>query len=249
MSLEGVSVVIANHNYGHFLAGALDSATAEKPGRVIVVDDGSTDDSIRIVANKMEGGAQQEYCGVPSFVGTINGVEVRLFSADESRGPAAARNWAMQVAWDETDYFAILDADDRFLAGRIKACVDLLQKYGEVAGAVYTDYHHVRNGVHFRHCKKSFVKRELVFDNMVHSACVIRKSVLAEVGLYDESMPPAEDYELWMRIAKEHIILHLPEVMMDVNEGAHQLSRRTSSDFYAKQLQTLRGRHCQSLLS
>jgi glycosyltransferase involved in cell wall biosynthesis len=249
MSLDGVSVVIANHNYGHFLAGALDSAAAEKPGRIIVVDDGSTDDSIEVVARKMEGGTQQDCRGVPSFVGAIRGVPVRLFSADESCGPAAARNWAMQVAWDETDYFAVLDADDRFLAGRIRACVNLLEKYGEVAGAVYTDYHHVRNGMHSRHCKKSFVKRELAFDNMVHSACVIRKSVLAEVGLYDESMPPAEDYELWMRIAKNHIILHLPEVMMDVNEGAYQLSRRTPSDFYAKQLQTLRGRHCQSLLS
>jgi glycosyltransferase involved in cell wall biosynthesis len=249
MSLDRVSVVIANHNYGHFLAEALDSAASEKPGRIIVVDDGSTDDSVSVVFRKLSDATEQDHAGVPSLVGHIDGVQVRLFSAHESRGPAAARNWAMRVAWDQTDYFAVLDADDRFLSGRLGACVQLLEKYGESAGAIYTDYYHVRNGVHFRHCKKSFVKRELAFDNMVHSACVIRKSALNETGLYDESMPPAEDYELWMRIARNRVILHLPEAMMDVNEGDYQLSRRTKPDFYAQQLRTIRERHCQSLLS
>ncbi len=249
MSLEDVAVVIANHNYGHFLVGAVESAAAEKPGLVVVVDDGSTDDSVRTLLGSMENAAHDEILQIPFVRGTIKDVQVNLFSAHQSQGPAAARNVAIKVSWDKTKYFAILDADDRFLPGRLKACVDLLEKYGEMAGAVYTDYFQVRDGVSFRHCKKAFVKRELFFDNMVHSACVIRKSALENVGLYDEALPPAEDYELWMRIAADRVILHLPDPMMSVNEGTWQLSRRTPSEFMAKQVKIMRDRHCQTLLS
>lgn len=249
MSLEEVTVVIANHNYGRFLVGAVESAAAEKPGRIMVMDDGSTDDSVRTLIGRMENPAQDEILQIPFVRGSVDGVPVELFSAIESQGPAAARNVAIKMSWSRTKYFAILDADDRFLSGRLKACVNLLEKYGETAGAVYTDYFQVRQGVSFRHCKKTFAKRDLLFDNMVHSACVIRKSVLEEVGLYDENLPPAEDYELWMRIAANRVILHLPDILMNVNEGEWQLSRRTPSEFMAKQLKIMRDRHCQSLLS
>ena len=249
MSLDEVTVIIANHNYEQFLVGAVESAATEKPGLIVVVDDGSTDESVRTLISRMENAAQDEIMQIPFVSGTINGVKVNLFSAHQSQGPSAARNVAMKVSWDQTKYFAILDADDRFLPGRLGACVDLLEKYGEVAGAVYTDYFQVRGGIRFRHCKKAFVKRELLFDNMVHSACVIRKSVLEESGMYDESMRLGEDYDLWMRIAKSRIILHLPDAMMNVNEGEWQVSRRATSDSWAKSVQILRDRHCQSLLS
>lgn len=249
MSLEEVTVVIANHNYGKFLVGAVESAAADKPGLIVVVDDGSSDNSVSVLVGKMENAIQDEILQIPFVRGTIDGVEVNLFSTTESQGPSAARNVAMKVSWPRTKYFAILDADDRFLPGRLKACVDLLEKYGDVAGAVYTDYFQVRGGVSFRHCKKAFAKRELLFDNMVHSACVIRKSALEETGVYDESMRLAEDYDLWMRIAKNRVILHLPDVMMNVNEGTWQVSQQAGSHAWAEVTQILRNKHCQSLLS
>lgn len=249
MSLEEVAVIIANHNYGQFLIGAVESAAAEKPGVIVVMDDGSTDDSVRALIGRMENPAQDDILQIPFVRGTVNGVEVRLFSATQSQGPSAARNVALKVSWEKAKYFAILDADDRFLSGRLKACVELLEKYGEVAGAVYTDYFQIRGDVALRHCKKAFAKRELLFDNMVHSACVIRKSALEDVGLYDESLRLAEDYDLWMRIAKNRVILHLPDPLMNINEGNWQVSKQASSSRWAEITQILRNRHCQSLLS
>jgi len=249
MRPEQVVVVIANRNYGQFIEGCLASAVAEQPTSVVVIDDGSTDDSADKVMSMMERPQAAQAGEVPYCTGLVSGIRVNLFAANESRGPASARNWGMRFAWDEADYFAILDADDRFIPGRIDRCLSALNKYGEVAGAVYADYYHVRNGVRIHHCKPAYDRRKLAADNMVHSACVVRKSALAEAGLYDESLFVAEDYELWMRIAQKRVILHVPEPMMLVNEGAWQMSRSRPSEEWIRCVNEAKRRHCQKLLS
>ena len=249
MRPERVVVIIANRNYGHFIEGCLSSAVDEKPSLVVVVDDGSTDDSADRVVSMMDHPKTEQAGEVPYCSGLVSGIRVNLFAANESRGPSSARNWAIRSAWDEADYFAILDADDRFIPGRIDKCLNALNKHGEIAGAVYNDYYHVRDGIRIHHCKPSYSRRGLAVDNMVHSAGIIRKSALAEIGLYDSALPLCEDYELWMRIAQKRVILHVPEPMMLVNEGAWQLSRSQPAEHWTKCLSEVKRRHCQNLLS
>lgn len=249
MRPERVVVIIANRNYGRFIKECLSSAVSENPSSIVIVDDGSTDNSTDLVLSMMDDTRSEQAGEVPYCSGLVSGVRVNLFAANESRGPSSARNWAIRFAWNEADYFAVLDADDRFIPGRIDKCLAALNKYGEIAGAVYNDYYHVRNDVRIHHCKPSYDRKGLAINNMVHSAGVIRKSALAEVGLYDEALPLCEDYELWMRIAQKRVILHIPDPMMLVNEGAWQLSRSQPAEQWTKCVTEVKRRHCQNLLS
>jgi glycosyltransferase involved in cell wall biosynthesis len=248
---DRVSVAICNRNYGKLLPGALDSAAAEKPSIIALCDDGSTDDSVDVVMKGLESPRQEIVSGIPCVSGTWNGTPLILAAAEVGRGLAPARNVALKISWDKADFFAILDADDRFLPGRLDKCLSMLNKYGEIAGAVYTDYYHVRgeDEVLSHHCKTSFDKKRLFFENIVHSACVVRKTALDEVGCYSEDMDASEDYELWMKIASKRIILHIPEVTMLVKEGPWQFSRNTSSQKWVKYNKIARDRHCKNLLS
>lgn len=247
---DRVGVAICNRNYGRFLPDALDSAAAEKPSVIAICDDGSTDDSVDVIISGLESATQKNISDIPCVTGTWKGTPLILAAAEVGRGPAPARNVALKIAWDEAEFFAILDSDDRFIPGRLDKCLEMLNKYGEIAGAVYTDYYHVReNDVMSRHCKTSFDKRRLFFENIVHSACVIRKAALDEVGCYSEDMDASEDYELWMKIASKRIILHIPEVTMLVKEGPWQFSHNTTSEKWAKYNKIARDRHCKNLLS
>src|SRR5690348_791805 len=98
-----ISVVVDNHNYGRFLREALDSILAEDPGggalEVIVADDGSTDDSRDIL---------KEYAS--------RGVKALL---QERQGQATAFNNGLAAA--KGDIVCLLDSDDIFLPGKLKA--------------------------------------------------------------------------------------------------------------------------------
>ena len=84
---------------------------------------------------------------------------------------------------------------------------------------------------------------------MVHSASIVRKSALEECGLFDEHLGGVEDYELWMKIARRRVILHVPEPMMLVHVGAWQMSRTQPSELWNRCLLESQRRHCHSLLS
>lgn len=100
-----VSVVIPAYNYGHLLGRAMDSVLAQDPPPVelIIVDDGSTDDTAKVVAG---------------YVAAAGAVPVR-YLGKENAGPSAARNDGVDMACG--DYIFLLDADDAMLPGALAA--------------------------------------------------------------------------------------------------------------------------------
>src|SRR5439155_1711594 len=112
-----VSVIVPCHNGARFLAEALDSALAQThpATEVIVVDDGSVDDTPAVLTR---------YAG-----------RVRLLRQSRNRGPSAARNVGLRVARGE--YIAFLDADDRFLPDKVARQAAVLDARPEV-GLVYS---------------------------------------------------------------------------------------------------------------
>jgi glycosyltransferase involved in cell wall biosynthesis len=109
-----VSVLIANHDYGRFLPEALDSVRAQTYDRleVVVCDDASTDDSVDVVAR---------------FAGADP--RIRLVRHDEVRGQGGALNTAFAAA--AGDVICLLDADDRFDAGKVGRVVEAFGRDGD----------------------------------------------------------------------------------------------------------------------
>jgi glycosyltransferase involved in cell wall biosynthesis len=184
-----VSVVVPAHNAAAFLVDTVESARAQTyaPLEVVVVNDGSTDDTAAVAASL---GDRITYVEQPNA------------------GPAAARNAALRVTCGEL--IAFLDADDLWAPTRVERCVEILRTRPEI-GMVTTDAYLIEHGVKTR--KRSYGDRrrfpfpareeeqnaEIARRNFLFVGVVFRRSLLDTCGELDERIWGAEDYDLWTR--------------------------------------------------
>ena len=209
MSKPLVSVVIPTFNRGYCLEESIRSVLQQSfvDFELIVVDDGSTDNTSELVAR------------FPA---------VKLIRLEKNRGVSFARNRGMVEA--QGDCIAFLDSDDLWEKDKLASQVKWIEQGFH---AVYTDEIWIRNRVRVnpmnKHRKYSgdIFRYCLPLCIVSPSSVLLRAEVLREVGGFDESMPVCEDYDLWLRIAK-HYPFHFIAEKLIVKRGGHedQLSRK-----------------------
>ncbi len=200
-----VSVIIPTYNrtdrVPSAVASVLDQTFRER--EVLVVDDASSDGT----AEALE-----------PFRGRI-----RVLRHDRNRGVSAARNTGIRAS--TAPLVAFLDSDDRWLPGKLEAQVRFFQDHPE-AVACQTREIWIRHGRRVnparRHLKPSgdVFLPSLARCLVSPSAVMLRRTLLEEAGLFDETLPVCEDYDLWLRIGCRHPI-HLIEEDLLVREGGH----------------------------
>jgi glycosyltransferase involved in cell wall biosynthesis len=210
--MTSVSVVIPTFNRAQKVLRAASSVLYQKytDYEIIVVDDGSTDDSTRILGQ---------------FSGRI-----RLIRHPVNRGVSAARNTGIGLS--KGSLIAFLDSDDYWLPEKLGTQMAFFDENTE-AVACQTEEVWVRKGrrVNPRH-KHMKPTGDIFRPSLKHclvspSAVMLKRSVLDEEGLFDENLPACEDYDLWLRIAYRYPI-HLIKRPLVVKEGGSpdQLSAR-----------------------
>jgi glycosyltransferase involved in cell wall biosynthesis len=181
-----VSAIIPTYNYGRFVVDAVESALGQtyRHVEVLVVDDGSTDDTRERLA---------------PF-----GDRIR-YIYQENQGLSAARNTGIGVA--KGHYIGLLDSDDVWGPRKIEVQIDYLQKHPEVALLATEDLADRRAGWPEAEPGRDFPVQRLPLEDLVlrsrfsPSSAVIRKEVFAAVGLFDTGLKSAEDRDMWLRIA------------------------------------------------
>lgn len=211
-----VSVIIPTYNRGWVVAEAVESVLGQDyagPLELIVVDDGSTDHTPEILAGFAE--------------------RIRVIR-QENRGVSAARNRGIDAASGEL--IALLDSDDLWLAAKLSRQVEFFRRHPD-ALICQTEEIWVRNGVRVNPKKKHRKPSGMIFEPSLAlclvspSAVMMRPSLLATVGRFDETLPACEDYDLWLRVACRYPI-HLLDEPLIVKRGGHddQLSREPGLD-------------------
>ncbi len=205
-----ISVIIPTWNRLHVLKRAIDSVLAQTftPVEVIVIDDGSSDGTAEWI--------KQNY---PSIILVVQ----------KQSGVSAARNAGIRRAKGE--WIALLDSDDEWLPQKLARQMDLLS-FKTDALVCHTDEIWVRNGKRVNAMNKHQKPEGYIYQHCLPLCCVspssilIHKSVFDDAGVFDESYPACEDYELWLRIFCRYEAALVREPLL-IKYGGHddQLSR------------------------
>jgi glycosyltransferase involved in cell wall biosynthesis len=206
-----ISVIIPTWNRADRLADAIESVHGQSVAvhEVIVVDDGSTDNTREMVARRF-GGVRYIY--------------------QENRGVSSARNAGIRFATG--DWIALLDSDDRWLPDKLERQQELIRAHPGYK-LCHSDEIWIRNGKRVNAMKKHAKQGGRIFRHCLPlcvispSAVIIQRSIFSDIGLFDESLPACEDYDLWLRICAVCPVLYVDRQLI-IKNGGHddQLSRR-----------------------
>jgi len=184
-----ISVVIPTYNRYDFLKRALASVFAQtyQPSEIIVIDDGSTDNTSDI---------KQDFPSIKYFY-------------QKNCGVSSARNLGIKKA--SYEWIAFLDSDDEWHPQKLKEQV-LFHKQNQDILMSYTDERWIRDSKEVKIPKKFKKHGGDIFNECLShciiapSASIVHKSLFDKVGLFDEELEVCEDYDLWLRIALENKI-------------------------------------------
>jgi glycosyltransferase involved in cell wall biosynthesis len=205
-----VSVIVPTYNRAHVLDRAVRSVLEQtlRDFELIVVDDGSTDSTPQVL-----GGFDHK---------------LRVVS-QENRGVSAARNAGIAAARGEL--LAFLDSDDEWTAEKLGRQTALFRRSNPFF-ICHTDELWMRNGKEVPqkgiHRKQGgwFFERALERCLISPSSVMISRALLDQVGVFDEDLRAAEDYDLWLRVTAFHPVDFVPEpLVVKHGDGADQLSR------------------------
>ena len=210
-----VSVIIPTYNRAWVIEEAIDSVLAQDytEFELIVVDDGSTDHTSDVL---------DSYRNV-----------IKVFP-QKNKGVSAARNRGIAEASGK--FIAFLDSDDLWLPQKLTVQIEFFDQTPD-ALICQTEEIWIRNGLRVnpkkRHKKPSgmIFKPSLKLCLVSPSATMIHRGLFDRVGVFDETLPACEDYDLWLRISCRFPI-HLIDTPLIIKRGGHddQLSKGTGLD-------------------
>lgn len=178
-----VSVIITCHNYARYLSRAIRSAINQtfdrKDYEIIVVNDGSTDETRKIMS---------------SFAGFIKQIHL-----EKNLGLSSARNEGIKQAIGR--YVINLDADD-YVDDNLLLVESIFLNFNASWDAVSCDYYLVDED-------EKHIKRVSGEKNPIACGVMFRTDRLFEIGLYDENFKMREEEDLRIRFAKNHVIKNI----------------------------------------
>jgi glycosyltransferase involved in cell wall biosynthesis len=228
--MDSIAVIIPCYNYGRFLACAIDSCLGQTrpPDEILVVDDGSTDETATVCARYPQ---------------------VRYLQK-KNGGPSSARN--LGVVATQCKYILFLDADDqlnctslevlsqamRVLQGKAVAVFGRTQVTANVAnssssGSYSFPEHHdiqpfceyVENEPHdISLLTSDFVSRLLRSNVIQLGAALVARQSLMDVRFFDDELLSAEDQDLWLRIASRYRIGYLNQIVATYRKHGDNLT-------------------------
>jgi len=200
-----VSVIIPTYNRRPLLKKAIESVLSQsfKDFELIVVDDGSSDDTPHLIS---------------SYGDRI--VSIRR----ERRGPSAARNRGVEAA--RAEFVAFLDSDDRWDKDKLKIQIGAMENNPSYLIS-HTQEIWFRRGKLLNQKKKHQKYHGRIFSRCL-PLCVVsmstvmaRKELFRKVGLFDEELPCCEDYDFWLRASVEYPFLLVDEPLT-LKEGGRK---------------------------
>jgi glycosyltransferase involved in cell wall biosynthesis len=197
-----VSVIIPTFNRAPLLKRSIGSILNQtfQDFEIIVVDDASTDNTEEIIHN-------------------LEDKRIRYIKHETNRGGSAARNTGIKAA--RSKLIAFQDSDDEWLPEKLEKQMKVLASSPPHLGVVYTGFWRIR-GDNKEYIpgpaipvKEGNIHQELLRGNFVTTqAVVVKKECFQQAGMFDETLPRLQDWELFLRISKCFEFRYIPEPLV-----------------------------------
>ena len=200
-----ISAIIPSYNRLHSLKRAIDSVLGQDCAvdELIVVDDGSTDDTANFIRH--------------------NFPKIKLIQ-QTNQGVSSARNSGIKQA--RFDWIALLDSDDSWHSNKISTIKKHHANEPDI-GLIHSDEIWIRNHVRVNAMNKhqktggNVFLRCLPLCVISPSAVVLKRALIESVGYFDESLPACEDYDLWLKICCQHSVHYIDQPLI-TKYGGHE---------------------------
>ena len=216
MKIPFFSIIIPTYNRAQFLKIAIESVLAQTfiDYELIIVDDGSTDETKELISLCAMRYAQ---CAI-------------RYIYQKHLGVTLARNRGVKEA--KGRFICFLDSDDRFRSNKLQTTYDYIKNYPKCK-IFHTEELWYRNGSILAQKKHHKKPSGYVFENAVKICCIsistvaIHHSIFKEVGLFDKKLPACEDYDFWVRVTARYPVMLIPQYLT-IKEGglADQQSKK-----------------------
>ena len=217
MNMVMVSIVIPTYQCGQFLSQAIESVLAQtyKNYEIIIVDDGSTDNTQEVLSR-------------------YSHLENIKFVTQSNQGPAAARNRGIKLSSGE--YIAFLDADDLWLPTKLEKQIIFLEQH-PLTDMVYCDAYIFSGNFPWKKtlfnmsppASGNVFERLFLLNFIPILTVVLRRNIFNTSGFFDESIIGPEDYDLWLRICKSKTITFIQEPLAKYRVSAGQITKQRIS--------------------
>lgn len=206
MSYYPISVIIPTYNRSAYLDRAVSSVMRQtrKVAEIIIVDDGSTDETSKVVER----------------LNKISATTIHYLH-QENAGPASARN--LGISASHFDHIAFLDSDDHWHRKKIEFQFAAMAENSEYMIS-HTREKWLRRGKHLNQKKHHIPRHGDIFDHCLAlcavgmSTVMLRKSLFEQVGGFNTSFRCCEDYDLWLRVSCRNTFL-LVDQPLTIKEG------------------------------
>lgn len=222
--MEKVSIIIPTYNRADVLTASIQSVLQQTytDFELLIVDDGSTDNTDTIVES-------------------IHDDRIRYLKMPENKGVAAARNEGIRQA--KYNYIAFQDSDDYWKPDKLEKQMTFLAQKPEI-GLLYCPYecqkvdgtlllvpdHNIPSEE-----KQGNIYRYMLLRNTIGTPGVlVRRQCFEKSGLFCESLTCLEDWELFLRIARDHEIAFQDDPMVLVNLSTDGVSHNISGYYEAR---------------
>jgi glycosyltransferase involved in cell wall biosynthesis len=195
-----ISIIIPVYNGEKTILETIQSVLNQtfKDFEILIINDGSTDSTLEVIAS-------------------IPNSNIKVFSYPNT-GVSASRNRGIALASGE--YISFIDADDLWTPDKLEAQLKALQENPQAAVAYsWTDWIDesgtvINGGCH--HKISGNVYAHLILADFIGSGSnpLIRKSALLELNGFDQSVPPAEDWDMWLRLAAHYLFTVVPQAQI-----------------------------------
>ena len=231
-SFQKITVIIPCYNREKFIAEAVESVINQtyRNIEIVVVDDGCTDNSREILERYSDR------------------IRILEHPGRANRGQSAALNVGIRAT--QSEYVAFLDSDDLFAPDKIEKQIRFLEDHPQF-GLVYANGHaidengnimyRIYSGNHQEHSDPNRVLLDCYF--LLPNNALLRREVLGQSGLFDESLRSAQDHDLAIRIAEVTKIGYLDECLFYYRRHRDSISNKNAKLRWQNGYKILRKAH------